>query len=114
PPGALEPQLVAGPLEQGQERIAVPGGAVAQARSLRDRPCPPRELTAGEREVLVEERPEGRDHPGRSVTPLHADRAGAGQRAVRLGRPVGQSALDDGVASRRIGRSADVPEREYA
>jgi hypothetical protein len=81
----IEPQLVAGSLEQRQERIAVPGGAVAQARSLGERSCPPGELGAGQCQILVEHQPERGDHPGCAVTPLQADGAVLDERPPATG-----------------------------
>jgi hypothetical protein len=49
----LEPELVAGALEQPQERVTVPGGPVAEVRALAQRPRLPGQLAAGAQQPLV-------------------------------------------------------------
>ena len=70
-----EPPLVSRALEQRQECVSVPRCAVAEARALSQRPGAPRQLAAGDRELLVEDVRERRDDPRRAVAPLRADLA---------------------------------------
>ena len=49
--GAHEPSLVAGSFEELQEGVAVARRAVAEARTLLQRACDPRELAAGDEQV---------------------------------------------------------------
>src|SRR5438874_3893851 len=78
----LEPELVAGPAVENQERIRVARCAVTEARALRERTGAPRQLAARERELEIEQVAERPHHPGSSVAPLHADFP----RLRRLGR----------------------------
>src|SRR5204862_8122600 len=81
----LEPELVAGALEGLQERISVPGSAVAETRAflLAVRARVPGQLGTCDQELLVEVRRRGGDHPGRTVAPLQADAAGRSERSAR-------------------------------
>src|SRR4029450_4593201 len=76
--GTLEPQLIARPLEQGQERVSVACSAVAKVRPFRQRASSPGELATGEEQapMLVVGGRHGSkrsDHTGCTVTPLHPD-----------------------------------------
>ena len=109
----IEPELVAGAREQRKKRVAVPGGAVAEVRSLRQRAGEPRELASCEQQPFVFVVPgrdarERRDDAGRAVTPLHADLAARGHQAVlrHIGRPVREPVLLDGIAANRGGSSS--------
>ena len=114
PARAVEPALVAGALEEREERVAVPGRAMAEARALRDRSGLPRQLAAGERKILVEHVAERRDHPRGAVAPLDADRPIADKLAVSVRRPVRKAVLDHGVAAGGLGRAVEVTEGEHA
>src|SRR4029077_5842088 len=75
---AVEPELVAGSAEELQEREPVPGRAVAEVRTLRERSRAPGELAAGQQQAFVFvvgwcNLRKRCDHSGRAVAPLHAD-----------------------------------------
>ena len=90
--GAVEPQLVSSAVECGEERIAVPCGAVADpgALLLAVGSGPPRQLRAGDDELLGQVRSRCRDYPGRAMAPLEPDlaRAVVLQLLTRRRRPV--------------------------
>src|SRR3954447_14545726 len=95
--GALEPALVAGSLEQLQEGVAVPGGAVTEAVPLLQRPRAACELAAGHEElgqrvVARCEARERRDDARRPVAPLRADLVGA-LGFLERGRPLRKPVL---------------------
>src|SRR5206468_4219891 len=97
-PRPLEPELVASALERLQERVPVPGGAVADTRTLLEagRPGSPDELGTGQQELLVEVLRGPVDDARRSGAPLDADLAvvRVHQVAVFLERPVREPVLD--------------------
>src|SRR5262245_726599 len=98
--GSLEPTLVAGPLERLQEREAVTGGAVAEARAflLAMRTGAPRQLGASEQELLGQVRRGRRDDPGRAVTPLQPDLVVRLKLATDMRGPGRHAVLDHGLA----------------
>src|SRR5207237_6190205 len=106
----VEPALVARPVEELQEGVAVAGRAVAEARALRERPRPPRQLAARleqGRQLLVarRERGERRHDPGPAVAPLRAElRRLPGLFERRP--PLGHAAVPEGVARDRLDRPA--------
>src|SRR6478672_11229986 len=78
--GSVEPELVAVALEELQERVAVAGGAVAEARAFDERACAPNELASckqqlGEFLVVRRDRSERGDDSGCAVAPLSLDRS---------------------------------------
>src|SRR5204863_3309335 len=94
---APEPALVTGALEGLQQRVAVPGRAVADRRSLVRpvRPRTPDELGTCSQQLLVEVRRRARDDPARARAPLQADLSVVRkERRARLERPVGETVLD--------------------
>jgi hypothetical protein len=111
-----EPPLVAGPLKQDEKCVSVSGGAVTQATAFLKRTGAPRQLAAGEREILVQERPERGNDPRRSVTPLHANPFVAlGDKAQPSDpRPVDEAVLLDGVAAQRVRDAPDITQGENA
>ena len=99
PSRPVEPDLLSGARERGQERVAVAGRAVADARALveRLRARTPGELGAGEQELLVEVGSRGGHDPGCSGAPLDTDLAVVGnERAPLPGGPVREPVLDHG------------------
>src|SRR5579875_160963 len=107
----LEPALVARAPVQDEEGVGVTGRAVAQARALRQRPGSPGQLAAGERELQLELVAQRGHHPGRAVTPLHADLAG---RRSLGGQPVDERARPERVRGEIGGRGWLAPVGERA
>jgi len=72
---SCEPPLVSRRPVQGEERVAVPGRAVAEVGALAQGAGKPRQLAAGNGELLLDEVSERRDDARRAVAPLRADPA---------------------------------------
>jgi hypothetical protein len=86
-PRTFEPQRIAAELVQRQERESVPGGAVAEARSLAQRTGAPDQLTGAERKLHGHQVAERADDPGGAVAPLDVNLLGGpGDRLVERGQ----------------------------
>src|SRR5438552_6699941 len=98
-----------------QERVSVPGRAVAEACALSQRAGTPRQLAARDRKLLVEDVGERPDDPRRAVAPLRADLAVAGrvESRPRDRRPVDEPTLLDGKAPERLRGAGYVAERKH-
>src|SRR5207302_2738240 len=65
----VEPELVARPPVEDEERVGVAGRPVTEARPLGKWAGPPRQFAARERELEIEQVAERPHHPGSSVAP---------------------------------------------
>src|SRR2546428_5989904 len=106
-PRTLEPFLVARALEGLEERVAVPGGPVADAGSFLEcrRPRVPWKLCAGEEQVFLEVVGGGDHDAGPARAPLDADLT---IRSLQVGavarRPGRQPGLEHGGTPGHKGR----------
>ena len=77
PPRSVEPLLVAGPLERSQQRVSVPGRAVADAGAFLQavRACTPGQLGACKEQLLIEVGGRRNDDSRGAATPLDTDLA---------------------------------------
>ena len=107
---AVEPALVAGALEDLQERVAVAGGAMAETGALAVRARAPRELRACEEELLRRgTRPWSQRSRARRGTTARGVAVGLDE-ALALGRSASSRApLDDGGALEHCGDRATGP-----